>query len=132
MSVIDVNPTILLAGGTGVTVSSNNIVIPAGTWLFETPNSNVDSNSIGGTYLTQIRLQNTTDNTTVDGESRTVYETNVSANTFISGFLEMTGVATFASTVNVQFQAQSNFSGGTQSWGTQTGVGLYIKITKIA
>jgi hypothetical protein len=125
-------PNTLTAGGTGVTVSTNNIVVPAGTWLFETSPSSVESRSSGGLYINEIRLRNTTNNTTVDGEIPTTYETNAGANTVTEGFLGMNGVATFATSVNLQFQAKSIGGDVSKSWGTQTGVGLYIKITKIA
>jgi hypothetical protein len=127
-------PTLLTAGGTGVTLSDKTITVPAGTWLFETPQSNVDNRSSGVVHVDGIQIFNTSNSTVIDNESKTGYESNPAANTVTDGFLPMTGVVTLASASTVQFRIKSSVSSfdATQSWGTQTGIGLYIKITKIA
>jgi hypothetical protein len=126
---ISANPSIITAGATGITVSSNNIVIPAGTWLFEVLADNPDLEGTGSVNIEAIRIRNTTDSSNIYQGPAARFTAN--------------GFATFASTVNVQFQARvSNFYVGfnaSEVWGYQDGsqpgpqgIGLYIKITKIA
>jgi len=127
-------PTVLSAGATAITVSTSNIVIPAGTWLFECPMSTVDQRSTGAVGVAEIQLFNTTDSLTVASETMTTFQSNPAANTVIEGFLPMNGLATFSTSVNVQVRAKSTLSSFNtgKSWSTQTGIGFYIKITKVA